>query len=199
MAVKATPDRVGADMQPSNFRAAVALIRTSIQQYKNTIKGTTSKIGDVWAKIEGHKVDKAAAKDFERLDKMEPEKRVEYMRSLNGLIDAAGWEETAADLVDVAESNVVHMRMGGAQAPAEGDDGDGEGGEPEGNVESGEAEQPAPRRTRKKAGDGSDANATIAQQAEERKSVLRGMDAAKSHLSGGGEPYTGDNSDLAGE
>lgn len=123
MAQKATPENVAADMAPPNYRAAVQRIRT-IKAKKDKVAGVNGEIADVWAKVEGHKVNKGAGKDFLRLDGMEHEDRVRYMRDLNGLIDAAGWDETAQDMVDKAENKVVHMRFGKEGEAPEVADGD---------------------------------------------------------------------------
>lgn len=125
MAQKATPENVAADMSPPNYRAAVQRIRT-IKAKKDRVSGINGEIADVWTKVESHKVHKGAGKDFLRLDGMEPEERVRYMRDLNGLIDAAGWDATQQDMVDIAEDKVVHMRFGqgGQAAPADDEDDD---------------------------------------------------------------------------
>ena len=110
MGNKATKDSVAADMAPPNYRAAVQRLRT-IKAKKDKIGGVNGEIADIYAKVEGHKVNRKAAKIWVVLDNLEPAERLDVMRSLDGLADAAGWEETASDLVDAAEGNVVPMRM----------------------------------------------------------------------------------------
>lgn len=205
MAEKASADRVAADMQPANFRAAVQLIRHSIQKKKEKIQGINQAIGEDWGKVEGHKVNKKAGRIFGMLDKLEQDERIEIMRSLNGLIDGAGWDETAQDLVDAAESNVVPLRVGGANAggaEGEGDDA-GDGGEAEmAEVEAAIAEPAAKPRRGRKAKTETDpgekaaerqATTVVAQAARDRIEALR--KGANSPM----PEYTGDNSDLAGE
>ena len=137
MAKAANAANVAADMRPPNFRSAVQLLR-GIDKKKEKIAGVTAEIGDIFAKVEGHKVNKKAARMFVTLDNLEPEDRVDIMRSLNGLIDAAGWEETAADLVDKAEGNVVAMRAGFSRP--DGEDGDeGEDGDDTGENDAADA------------------------------------------------------------
>jgi hypothetical protein len=117
MANKASADKVQADMQPPNFRAAVQRIRT-IQAKKDKIGSVNGEIADIYAKIEGHKVNRQAARIFYALDRMEADDRADVMRSLNGLCDASGWDSTEEDLVDQAEGTVVELRFGGTRSPA---------------------------------------------------------------------------------
>ena len=137
MANAASDDRIKADIRPPDFRAAVTKIR-SIEAKKTKISSLNGEVADIWAKVEGHKVNKDAGKTFRKLDKMELAERMDFMRSLNGLIDAAGWPKEDGDLVDGAEGNVVHMRVGGAAAGEE---------EPAGDEEEQEQEEdPDPSR-----------------------------------------------------
>lgn len=168
MAEKASADRVAADMQPANYRSAVQLIRHAIQKKKEKIAGINGEIADQWAKVEGHKVNKKAGRIFATLDKLEHEERLDIMRSLNGLIDAAGWEETASDLVDAAQGNVVPLRVGGAK--------DDDPADPEREMDDLEKDLEAPveaakpRRGRKAASE---------EQAEADRGVARSVEDAK--------------------
>lgn len=112
MAANASDDRVRADIRPPDFRAAIAKIRTQLVAKKKRVGEINGEISDIWAKIEGHKVNKQAAKTFAKLDGMEPIDRADFIRSLNGLMDASGWPNDATDLVDGAEGNVVKMHVG---------------------------------------------------------------------------------------
>jgi hypothetical protein len=201
MADKASADRVAADMKPPNFRAAVQLIRGAIQKKKDRISGINGEISNEWAKVEGNKVNKKAGRIFMMLDKLEHDERTDIMRSLNGMIDAAGWDESASDLVDKASGNVVHLRVGGNAPASDGEDGEGEGGGDD-DAEMAEVEaaiaEPAPgarRRGRKPKDDAAAAQTGVAKSADEAR------DRARSHIAGeaGDEPFTGDNSDLADE
>lgn len=118
---KADPDKLAADMSPPNYRAALQRLRT-IQAKKDKIAGVNGDIADIYAKVEGHKVNRKAAKVWVMVDKLEQADREAFMRSFNGLCDAAGWDAEAEDLVDQAEGNVVHLRMGRADASEDRDD-----------------------------------------------------------------------------
>lgn len=110
MGSKATDKNVAADMSPPNYRAAVQRLRT-IKAKKEKIAGVNGEIADIYGKVEGHKVNKKAAKIFLILDALEPADRLDVMRSFNGLCDAAGWDDEGEDLVDQAEGNVVPLRV----------------------------------------------------------------------------------------
>jgi len=111
MAKSASAESVQADMQPPNFRAAVQKVRT-ITAKKDKIGSVNGEIADIYAKIEGHKVNRQAAKIFYALDRMEMADRNDVLRSLEGLLDAAGYDEEAReDLVDKAsKGDVLPMR-----------------------------------------------------------------------------------------
>jgi hypothetical protein len=136
MAEAANAGSVAGQIKPPEYRKAVQLIRT-IKAKKEKISSVNGEIGDVWGKVEGHRVHKKAGKFFAALDAMEEPERADVMRSFNGLADAAGWNEEEGDLVDGAENKVVHMRMPDAMDAARKhlgtDDGDagaaGEGSE----------------------------------------------------------------------
>ena len=110
MGSKATDNKVAADMSPPNYRAAVQRLRT-IKTKKEKIAGVNGEIADIYAKVEGHKVNKKAARIFLILDSLDGQDRLDVMRSFNGLCDAAGWDTEAEDLVDQAEGNVVPLRV----------------------------------------------------------------------------------------
>lgn len=119
---KADPTKLAADMSPPNYRAAVQRLRT-IPAKKDKIASVNGDIADIYAKVEGHKVNRKAARIFVALDKLEKAERDDIMRSFDGLADAAGWDEESADLVDQAEDNVVPLRMrGSGTSEADGDD-----------------------------------------------------------------------------
>ncbi len=115
MGSKATDNKVAADMSPPNYRAAVQRLRT-IKTKKEKIAGVNGEIADIYAKVEGHKVNKKAARIFLILDSLDGPDRLDVMRSFNGLCDAAGWDTEAEDLVDQAEGNVVPLRVPKADA-----------------------------------------------------------------------------------
>lgn len=194
MAERASRDRVAADMQPPNWRAAVQLIRISIEKKKAKIAEVNSAIGDDWGKVEGFRVNKKAGRIFGMLDKLENDERTEIMRSLNGLIDAAGWDREAADLADQADGKVVHLRVGGSSETGGAKDDDDRAGEDEGSeaeMAEVEAAVAAPAKGRKPKA----AEDVAARAAEARAKVAEQILGAKPE----DETYTGDNSDLAGE
>jgi len=129
MAKRATTETVQADMQPPNYRGAVQRIR-SIKAKREKIGSVNGEIADIYAKIEGMKVNKKAAKIFDVLDRLELVDRNDVLRSFQGLVDASGWEADAEDLVSSADGNVVPMRFNRSAAEVAGD-GDGVGDDEE--------------------------------------------------------------------
>lgn len=197
MAKKATADAVAADMRPPDFRAAVQRIRT-IGAKKDKIASVNGEIADIYAKVEGHKVNRKAAKIFAALDGLEQPERDDILRSLSGLADAAGWDEESQDLVDQAEGTVVHARFGRRDADgddtSQNDDNDQEI-EDAAAVVAGEGDD-APKDPVDEAAEG------IAEQVEGKKlGIKAALSRSQQHLGTAppAEPYTGDNSDLAGE
>jgi hypothetical protein len=129
MVEKASAGNVAAAIRPPDFRKAVISIR-GLDAKKDKIASINGEIADIWAKIEGLKVNKIAGKLFAKLDQLEPADRLDVIRSFNGLADASGWEKGYEDLVDSAEGKVVDMRLGGDPAKTDADagaDGDGAG------------------------------------------------------------------------
>ena len=129
MADNASAENVAADIRPPDFRGAVKKIRT-VKAKKAKIAETNGDIADIWAKVEGLKVHKKAGKWFAILDELEPKERQDILRSMRGLIDAAGWEDDT-DLVDRADgTNVVSLggKPGGGGDEGGGDQGGGSGG-----------------------------------------------------------------------
>jgi hypothetical protein len=183
MAKKASAEAVAADMRPPNFRSAVQIIRGAILKKKAAIQGINSEIGDQWAKVEGYKVNKKAGQIFATLDKLEQEERMDIMRSLNGLMDAAGWDDENADMVDRAEGNVVAMRFGKSDDGASQASEAGNGEDPEIAALCDQIDA-----------DGHAAKSDVAAAADAKKQQLDA--AAKAPVN---EPYTGDNADLVGE
>lgn len=123
MGSKATTDKVAADMSPPNYRAAVQRLRR-IKVKKDKISSVNGEIADVYAKVEGHKVNRKGAKIWMILDSVDAAERNDMIRTIDGLSDAAGWDEEAKDMVDLAEGTVVHMRFGkDGVGPAPGNEG----------------------------------------------------------------------------
>ncbi len=183
MANKASAENVQADMQPPNYRSAVQRIRT-IPAKKDKISSVNGEIADIYAKIEGHKVNRKAAKIFYALDRMEGDERADVLRSLNGLCDASGWDETSEDLVDQAEGNVVQMRVGSTRSPA---------------VEDGDVELDEALADEAAAGDDLDealGDDAFTEASEEELAAQAGRGSKKDKAAA--VPFTGDNSDLAG-
>lgn len=120
MAKTASTETVQSDMQPPNFRAAVQKVRT-ITAKRDKIGSVNGEISDIYAKIEGHKVNRKAAKIFYSLDRMEAVERNDILRSLEGLLDAAGYDEEAReDLVDqIPKGRVLPLRRSAERPQAE--------------------------------------------------------------------------------
>lgn len=165
MAKKADEGQVSAAIRPPDFRGAVARIR-SIVAKKTKLASVNGEIADIFAKIEGLKVNKVAARFFGKLDAMEQADRSDIIRSLNGLMDVADWDRNISDLAD--GGTVINGRFGKAE---DGGDGEGEGedngvpGEPD-EEEQQEEEEPASRGRAR------------------RGSGIAGLDAARNHLGG---------------
>lgn len=111
MVEKASAGSVAAAIRPPDFRKAVISIR-GISAKKDKLASVQGEIADIWAKIEGLKVNKIAGKFFDKLDQLEPADRLDVLRSFNGLADAADWDKQYQDLADSAEGKVVDMRLG---------------------------------------------------------------------------------------
>lgn len=105
MAKAANEGSISDAIRPADYRGSVMLIRT-IPAKKEKIASMNGEIGDIWGKVEGKKVHKEAGKFFAKLDKREDIERAQILRDLMKLVDAAGWDVTAQDLVDIAENPV---------------------------------------------------------------------------------------------
>lgn len=187
MAVRANADQVAADMRPADYRGAVKRLR-GIQAKKEKIGSVNGEIADIYAKVEGLKVNKKAARIFLTLDKLEPDERADVMRSINGLVDSAEWEG-AGDLVDAAEgnekSNLVHFPTGKGTPAAEPDDDDeNDAGENRAVADEMDDIDKMPPETRSTT---RNAAAAAKKRAKEHLGVTEDPRSA---------PYTGDNSDL---
>lgn len=187
MAQRADADRVAADMRPPDFRKALKTMR-QIKAKKEKIAGVNGEIAGIYATVEGHKVNKKAAKIFMALDSLELPEKNDILRSLQGLIDVAEWEKDVTDLADMADGTVVHLNFGGSGVEADIDLGeDDEVGEDE--VLDADIRKPVEE----------DQNDRFLKRAREkldkRPSGVDAIKNAKKHL-GTEEPYTGDNSDL---
>jgi hypothetical protein len=173
VAKKATSDGIAADLKPKSFREAVERLR-GIDSKKAKISSINGEIADIYAKATDGSggIMRQAARAFVAIDGMEPADRLMFMRDFNGLADAAGWESEGTDLVDQAQGNVVKLRLPGGEAA--GADAWDEGGE-----------------------EISDEMADEAAKLDEQTKA-KGKGRARS-AADKGEPYTGDNSDLAGD
>lgn len=142
MGNKATTDNLAADMSPPNYRAAVNRLRT-IKVKKDKISSVNGEIADVYAKVEGHKVNRKGAKIFMILDGLEAAERNDVMRSIDGLADAAGWDQQEQDMVDQAEGKIVHLRFGKDGAGSDNQDGGGRDDDSEAQIDALDAETAA--------------------------------------------------------
>ncbi len=111
MAKSASVENVQADMQPPNYRAAVQKVRT-LQAKKDKIGSLNGEIGQIWAQTEGHRCNKKGAKIFYTLDRMEASERNDVLRTLEGMLAAAGYDEEAReDMLDkIPKGSVLPMR-----------------------------------------------------------------------------------------
>ncbi len=197
MANKASAANVQADMQPPNFRAAVQHVRTT-KAKKDKMSGLNGEIAAIYAKIEGFKVNRKGAKIFYALDNMEASERNDVLRSLNGMCDAAGWDEIDEDLVDKANDTVVHLRVGKQTDDFDelvDDDPLGVGDDLD-EALAGEAFEMSEKELAKQEGRKNSARKTLDKATEPAAGT--GADARAAMKSAAKEPYTGDNSDLAG-
>lgn len=174
MAQNATGERVAGAIRPPNYRSAVSRIR-SVKAKKEKIGSVNGEIADIWAKVEGDRVNKQAGKWFAKLDSLEPADRNDVLRSLQGLMDAAGWPSDVSDLAD--GGNVVNLRVDGRAAndgagPDDGE-GDGEGGDGDGDGEDGDGE-----------GADEDGDPEPPRRARRTSGGVRGIAAAREHLGG---------------
>lgn len=187
MVTKANSENLAADMSPPNYRAAVQRIR-SIPAKKVKVSSINGDIADIWSKVEGHKVFKQAGRAFLKLDGMEHVERMRFMRDLNGLIDAAGWPTEDEDMVDMAEGRKVQMRVGASGDPDPDDeddlDLDDDDDSDEGDSQGIDLDAPGKE---DKEGAGGQRSAGFLARARRHLNVVPA------------EPYTGDNSDLAGD
>jgi len=189
MAQAAKDGKVAADMKPVDYRGAFKRL-TTIDAMKAKQQKAAKDIGDVFSACEGiHGVDKAAAKIFMILRKLDDNDRILTFRDLNGLLDASGLPKTGADLVDRAEGNIVDFRPGKGKPEVE-DEGDGTIEE---EIEDLENDVDGTSGDEDDFEEASDEE--LAQQAGRAEAAAKNR--AKDAMSGGEEPYTGDNSDLA--
>ena len=186
--VKATSEKVAADMSPPNYRGAYKILGT-IDAKKNRIAALNGEIGGVFDRVEGFKVNKKAAKMFMALDKLEAVERNDIMRSLEGLIGVAEWDRS--DLLSAG-----HEDPDGGDDTS-GDDDDGTEDEENEIVDAIGDDKPA-------TDDLDEATDNIAAPAaDDAPKGNAFLERSKRHLravpAGGKpdpEPYTGDNSDL---
>lgn len=183
--VKATAEKVAADMSPPNYRGAYKVLG-GIDAKKGKIASLNGEIGGIFDRVEGFKVNKKAAKIFMALDKLEAVERNDIMKSLEGLIGVAEWDRS--DLLTPATGGDDDDTGGGEDDDEVDEIADEITGEkPDTDeidevtevVEKPEAEAEAPK-----------ANAFL----ERSKRHLRAVPAAGKTPDP--EPYTGDNSDL---
>lgn len=130
MAKTANAESVSDSIRPADHRGAMQLLRT-IPAKKEKIQSLNGEIGDIMAKIEGKKVHKVAARFVASLDKKEEVERAQILRDVMKLVDVAGWDTQARDLVDMAETASEPAPRPRANArrgvPDLDDDGDKEG------------------------------------------------------------------------
>jgi hypothetical protein len=158
----------------ANKASAEAVQATrGIKAKKDNVSSLNGEIADIYAKVDGHKVNVKAGKIFYALDRMEEDERNDVLRSLNGLCDAAGWDEVDEDLVDQAEGTVVHLRVGQSSQPVVEDVDEALAGD---DFEEASEEELA---------------------AQAGRAVTAAKSRARKQLDKPADGFTGDNSDLA--
>lgn len=180
--VKATAEKVAADMSPPNYRGAYKVLG-GIDAKMAKIASLNGEIGGIFDRVEGFKVNKKAAKIFMALDKLEAVERNDIMKSLEGLIGVAEWDRS--DLLTPVTS---------------GDDDDTGGGDDEVDEIADDITGEKPET------DEIDEVTEIVEKTEaapEEKPASAFLERSRRHLRAvpagkttDPEPYTGDNSDL---
>lgn len=207
MAVRADAETVAADMRPPDFRKGLKTLR-QIKAKKDRASGINGEIAQIYATVEGYKVNKKAAKVFLALDGMEMPERNDILRSLQGLIDVAEWDKDISDLVDSAENNVINLKLGGEadvdeSEGEEDDDLDLEESDAQDGVDEAVAEIQKPRGPQHDAITSDKADQVVKGIGAPKPTPLDALRASKAKFANGGRdapmqppPYTGDNSDL---
>lgn len=202
MARAANQGTVSADMKPTDYRGAVQRLK-AIDGKKSKQQEIAKSIGDIYSACEAMcGVNKLAAQMFMKFRKLEEAEQITVFRDLNGLMDADGMAAAGADLVDKAEGKNVRMRLAvdnGKHKPEAGED---EGDEDDAGTIDEEVDVGDDEEARDAAGlppadeDGDGfQEATDEELAQQRgRAEAEAKRRAKEVL---GEPYTGDNSDLA--
>lgn len=124
MAGAASKDRVRADIEPTDFKGGLEIIRNRIVAKKGKVGEINGEISGLWDQVEKKGIHKKGARIFLTLDGLEESERRDALRTINKLAEAAGWN-TSGDLVDEAEgggADILEMPSLGRGAPGEGDE-----------------------------------------------------------------------------
>jgi hypothetical protein len=155
MAKAANASSVADSRRGPNYKAALSILRIEIPAQKTRVGKINGQIGEYYGKIEGsHKVNKAGAQIFMKLDAIEDDaERADVFRSLMGLIMVSGWPVLGGDLVDQAQNAEVDPRVWWNRdhpdaiietgTPDEGEDEEAEDSE-KGKVVKDDADKPKP-------------------------------------------------------
>lgn len=100
MAKPANSANIKRDQEGPDYQAVVGLVRGQLRNNDADQKSIAQDNATIFTRIEKtHGVHKGAAKTFYQIDRMSPEKRTDYLRSLLGLLGIAGYADFD-DLVD---------------------------------------------------------------------------------------------------
>lgn len=103
MARTANSQTIEREEQGPDFEGAISLIRGRIRTNQSEIRSIAQDQSTLFKRVDKEKgVHAGAAKDFAKIDAMAAEKRTDYLRSLLGLLNYAGYDNFD-DLVDRAQ------------------------------------------------------------------------------------------------
>jgi hypothetical protein len=103
MARSANSENIRRDEDGPDFESVIGLVRGKLRSNDADQRSLAQDNATLFTRIEKqHGVHKGAAKTFVQIDRMAPEKRTDYLRSLIGLLNFAGYDNFD-DLVDRAQ------------------------------------------------------------------------------------------------
>lgn len=103
MARSANSKNIQRDQDGPDFQSVIGLVRGKLRSNDSDQRSLAQDNATLFTRIEKeHGVHKGAAKTFAAIDKMAGEKRADYLRSLIGLLNFAGYDNFD-DLVDRAQ------------------------------------------------------------------------------------------------
>lgn len=110
MAKKADSENVAREIEGPDYASAIELVRGPIRTNQSNASTMGQNNATLFKRIDKEcGVHPGAAKDFAKVDKMAPEKRDDYLRSLLGLFGHAGYDKFD-DLVDRMQKEAAAER-----------------------------------------------------------------------------------------